>query len=57
MKVVGGMLAGIVAGSILTRLYDRSPRARRAVNWIFTADTRPSPWPKLLRRLTRRYPD
>lgn len=57
MRFVAGSCLGLVGGIILTRMYDRSPRARRAVNWLFTMDTRPSPWPTLLRRLARRYPD
>lgn len=31
---------GLVGGSVLTRWYDRSPRARRLVFWVFTADVR-----------------
>jgi hypothetical protein len=31
---------GMVAGSVLTRLYDRSPAAQRKLNWWFNFDVR-----------------
>jgi hypothetical protein len=33
-------VASMVAGSLLTRWYDRSPKARAKVFWLFTRDLR-----------------
>lgn len=35
-----GVVAGAPLGALLVRAYDRSPRARAVVSWLFTFDVR-----------------